>query len=124
MSNELKHYPSTLPLPFSKAIRAGNLLLLSGQVSMSSNGEVIKGSITEQTNTIMERIGETLRECGADYNNIIKTTVWLTSMEHFSEFNEAYKKYFVENLPVRSTVTAGIALDLDVEIEVQAWIAE
>ncbi len=124
MSQSVTRYPSTLPFPFSKAIRAGNLLLLSGQMSMSAEGEVIHGSITEQTNVIMERIGETLRECGADYKDVIKATIWLTSMDHFAEFNEAYKAYFQDALPVRSTVTAGLALGLDVEVEVQAWIED
>ncbi|GAA5188908.1 hypothetical protein GCM10025772_10020 [Ferrimonas gelatinilytica] len=91
---------------------------------MSAAGEVIHGSVTEQTHAIMERIGETLRECGADYKDVIKATIWLSSMDHFAEFNEAYKAYFQDALPVRSTVTAGLALGLDVEIEVQAWIED
>jgi len=72
----------------------------------------------------MERIGETLKLCGADFAQIVKTTVWLSDMAHFAGFNEIYRRYFDQGLPVRSTVTAGLALGVDVELEVQAWVGD
>ena len=124
MSNEIVRYPSELPFPFSRAVRAGGFLMLSGQVPMTATGEVVKGTIEEQTEAVMTRIGETLQHCGADFSQVVKATVWLSDMKHFSGFNEVYKRYFEAGLPVRSTVTSGLALGVDVEIEVQAWVGE
>lgn len=122
MSESIVRYPSELPFPFSRAVRAGGLLMLSGQVPMTPQGEVVRGTIQEQTEAVMERIGETLRLCGADFSQVVKATVWLSDMTHFTGFNEVYRRYFDQGLPVRSTVTAGLALGVDVEIEVQAWV--
>jgi len=124
MSNDIVRYPSELPLPFSRAIRAGGFLLLSGQIPMSAEGEVVTGTIEEQTEAVMTRIGETLAHCGADFSQVVKATVWLSDMQHFAGFNEVYKRYFEAGLPVRSTVASGLALGVDVEVEVQAWVGE
>ncbi|MBR9827555.1 MAG: RidA family protein [Oceanospirillales bacterium] len=122
MNDSIKRYPSTLPFPFSRAVKAGGFLMLSGQVPMTAQGEVVKGTIQEQTDAVMTRIGETLAHCGADFSQVVKVTVWLSGMEHFAGFNEVYTHYFDAGLPVRSTVTAGLALGVDVEVEVQAWV--
>ena len=71
----------------------------------------------------MARIGETLAECGASFEQVIKATVWLSDMQHFAGFNDVYKRHFDGGFPVRSTVGgAQLALGVDVEIEVQAWV--
>ncbi|MBA4503272.1 RidA family protein [Marinobacterium marinum] len=124
MTDSIQRFPSDLPLPFSRAVKAGGFLMLSGQVPMTANGEVVLGTIEEQTETVMTRIGETLAHCGADFSQVVKVTVWLSDMQHFAGFNEVYKRYFEAGLPVRSTVTAGLALGVDVEVEVQAWVGE
>jgi reactive intermediate/imine deaminase len=105
-------------------VRAAGFLMLSGQVPMTPQGEVVRGTIQEQTQAVMERIGETLKLCGADFSQVVKATVWLSDMAHFAGFNEVYRRYFDQGLPVRSTVTAGLALGVDVEIEVQAWVGD
>lgn len=124
MSEGIVRYASQLPFPFSRAVRAGGFLMLSGQVPMTAEGSVVRGSIQEQTQAVMERIGETLKLCGADFSQVVKTTVWLSDMTHFAGFNEIYGRYFDQGLPVRSTVTAGLALGVDVEVEVQAWVGD
>jgi len=122
MNELITRYPSSLPFPFSRAVRAGDFLLLSGQIPMSVDGEIVRGTIQEQTIAVISRINETLLHCGADLDKVVKVTAWLSDMKYFEGFNEVYKRYFSTTLPVRSTVTAGLALGVDVEIEVQAWL--
>lgn len=122
MSNDLQRFPSTLPYPFSKAIRVGDFLFLSGQIPMCADGEVVRGDIQAQTAAVMTRIGETLAECGSSFDQVVKATVWLSDMQHFAGFNEVYQRHFNNGYPVRSTVSAGLALGVDIEIEVQAWV--
>lgn len=122
MSERLQRYPSHLPYPFSKAIRVGDFLFLSGQVPMSPEGEVVRGDIRVQTEAVMTRISETLAECGVGFDQVVKATVWLSDMQHFTGFNEVYTRHFNNGFPVRSTVGAQLALGVDVEVEVQAWL--
>ncbi|HFX1504150.1 TPA: RidA family protein [Pseudomonas aeruginosa] len=124
MSDDIQRYPSSLPFPFSRAVRAGGFLFLSGQVPMSPTGEVVRGDIQTQTEAVMARIGETLESCGARFDQLVKVTVWLSDMAHFAGFNEVYQRHVQGALPVRSTVTAGLPLGVDVEVEVQAWVGE
>jgi len=122
--SDIQRYPSSLPFPFSRAVRAGGFLFLSGQIPMSADGQVVKGDIQTQTEAVMQRIGESLQACGANFGQVVKATVWLSDMAHFAGFNEVYKRYFEQGLPVRSCVTAGLALGVDVEVEVQAYVGE
>ena len=122
MSDTIKRYPSHLPFPFSKAIRVGDFLFLSGQVPMNPQGEVVRGDICVQTEAVMTRISETLAECGVGFDQVVKATVWLSDMQHFAGFNEVYKRHFPNGFPVRSTVGAQLALGVDIEVEVQAWL--
>lgn len=75
MSDDIQRYPSSLPFPFSRAVRAGGFLFLSGQVPMSPSGEVVRGDIQTQTEAVMARIGETLENCGARFDQLVKVTV-------------------------------------------------
>lgn len=123
MNAAIKHYPTSLPFPFSKAVEVGGILYLSGQVSMTPDATPIRGDIQAQTRVIMDNISETLDSLGSKRENIFKVTVWLSDMKHFSDFNQVYAAYFADRLPVRSVVSAKLAFDLDVEIEVQALAA-
>jgi len=122
MPDTITRYPSHLPFPFSRAIRVGDFLFLSGQVPMNPQGEVVRGDISVQTEAVMTRISETLAECGVGCDQVVKATVWLSDMQHFTGFNEVYKRHFPNGFPVRSTVGAQLALGVDVEVEVQAWL--
>ena len=89
---------------------------------MSAEGEPLYGSVNQQTQQIMHAIRETLARADTTLDNIVKVQVWLSSMDHFSEFNAAYSAFFPEGFPARSVVTSHLAFDLDVEIEVQAVV--
>ncbi|KAA1052042.1 RidA family protein [Pseudocitrobacter sp. 73] len=116
----LQRFPSSKPFPFSDMVKANGFLFLSGQVSMTQNGEPLPGSVTEQTLRIMDSIEQTLALAGATLNDIARVQVWLSEMAHFAEFNAAYRSHFPDGFPARSVVTSRLAFGLDVEIEVQA----
>jgi reactive intermediate/imine deaminase len=113
-------YPTTKYLPFSDAVQANGFIFLSGHVSMTAEGQPLHGSVSLQTQRIMQSISETLARADATLGNIVKVQVWLSSMEHFAEFNTAYRAFFPDGFPARSVVTSQLAFGLDVEIEVQA----
>ncbi|MCF7543596.1 RidA family protein [Pseudomonas petrae] len=120
MNHAIKHYPASLPFPFSKAVEVGGFLFLSGQVSMAADATPVYGDVKAQTQVIMESISRTLESVGAKLEDIFRVTVWLSDMKYFSEFNQTYTAYFSDGFPVRSVVSAKLVFDLDVEIEVQA----
>ena len=116
----LQRFPSSKPFPFSDMVKANGFLFLSGQVSMTQNGEPLPGSISEQTQRILDSIEQTLALAGATLNDIVRAQVWLSDMDNFAEFNTAWRNRFSNGFPSRSVVTSRLAFGLDVEIEVQA----
>jgi 2-iminobutanoate/2-iminopropanoate deaminase len=119
---QLHRIPNTTGYPLSRAIRAGDLLLLSGQIPVDENGQVVRGDIAAQTHAVLQRIGETLKLAGATYSDVVRATVWLADIADFAAFNDVYRSYFNDGFPTRSTVQAKLALDVGIEIEVQAWL--
>ena len=120
--SKIQRYPTPMPVPFSKAVRAGGFLFLSGQLAMDASGNILEGDVVAQTRVVLERIAATLRECGASMADVVKTTVWLGSLDDFAAFNEEYRRHFSAGLPARSTVQAKLYRSAKVEIEVQAWV--
>jgi 2-iminobutanoate/2-iminopropanoate deaminase len=108
--------------PYSQAIKAsGNFLFSSGQIPMSPAGTLVTGSVQDQAKQCMANVGALLEAAGLSFENIVKTTIFLSSMDHFASVNEAYGSYFSDNPPARSTVAvAGLPRNVDVEIEVVA----
>ena len=120
MSNSIERFPTALPVPFSKAVRAGGFVFLSGQLAMQADGNIVAGDVQVQTKFVLERIAATLQEVGSGMADVVKATVWLSSLDDFAAFNEEYKKHFSAGLPTRSTVEAKLYKGALVEIEVQA----
>ena len=118
----IERTPSELPLPFSKAVRAGGFLFLSGQIPLDASGAPLRGTIEEQTANVIERIAASLAQQGSRLEDVLRVTVWLSDLALFARFNAVYAGYFqAPHLPVRSTVQAKLAFDVDVEIEVTAY---
>lgn len=114
--------PSELPFPFSRAVRAGGFLYLSGQIPLDDAGKPVHGAIGAQTRLVLDRIAATLAACDAGLGDVVKVTVWLSDLALFGQFNEVYREYFAADcLPARSLVRAQLAFDVDVEIEVVAY---
>ena len=105
--------------PYSQAIKAsGNFLFCSGQIALTPEGELIETSVDDQAEQALKNLGAVLAEAGLDYENVVKTTIFLSSMEHFATVNEIYRKFFKNDPPARSTVAvAGLPRGVDVEIE-------
>ena len=118
----ITRYPSPLPAPFSKAVRAGDFLFLSGVLAMDAQANIVEGDVQVQTRFVMERIAATLAELGASMAQVVKATVWLADLEDFAAFNQEYAKHFPEDLPSRSCVQAPLYKGARVEIEVQAYL--
>jgi 2-iminobutanoate/2-iminopropanoate deaminase len=110
--------------PYSPAIRAGNLVFLSGQVAFDpSSGALVDGDISAQTDQVMRNIGALLNAAGTDFAHVVRTTVFLAAMAEFAKMNDIYARYVVDPPPARSTVqVARLPRDARVEIDVIAVI--
>ena len=120
----IRRYPTPLPVPFSKAVRAGDFLFLSGVLAMDPQTRIIEGDVQAQAKVVLERIAATLAECGASMAQVVKATIWLADLADFAAFNAEYAKHFGGALPARSCVQAVLYQGAKVEIEVQAFAPE
>jgi len=120
----IRRYPTPLPVPFSKAVRAGDFLFLSGVLAMDAQARIVDGDVQVQTRVVLERIAATLEECGATLQQVVKATIWLADLADFVAFNAEYAKHFGGALPARSCVQAVLYQGAKVEIEVQAFVRE
>jgi len=106
--------------PYSQAVQVGKFLFLSGQIPLhAKTGEVVGNTVSEQTKQIMENIKVVLSSQGLSFDHVVKTTVFITDLSSYGEFNAVYESYFAENPPARSTVEVS-KLPKDVLIEVEA----
>ena len=108
--------------PYSPAVRAGQLVFISGQVPIDpSTGNLIDGDIAAQTRRALDNLGALLKAAGLSYANVVRTTVFLADMNDFSSMNQAYATFFSEPYPARSTVQVSrLPKDARVEIDVIA----
>jgi 2-iminobutanoate/2-iminopropanoate deaminase len=108
--------------PYSQAIRAGNLLFLSGQIPIDpATGNLVDGGIEAQTRQVFHNIGEILQAGGSSFDGVVTATVYLADMNDFAKVNEIYATYFSSPAPARATVqVARLPRDCKVEIQVIA----
>ncbi|MBY0496238.1 MAG: RidA family protein [Cyanobacteria bacterium] len=108
--------------PYSPAVKAGNLLFLSGSIPLDPvSGQLVEGGITEQTTRVLENIKGLLAAAGTDFNHVVRTTVFMVDLGEFAAMNEVYSSYFAAPYPARSTVqVARLPRDVRVEIDVIA----
>lgn len=105
--------------PYSQAIKANGFVFVSGQIPIQpSTGELVKGTITEQTALVLTNLGEILKHAGTSLSKVVKTTVFLKDMNDFDEMNKTYAEFFESTKPARATVqVARLPKDVSVEIE-------
>ncbi|BAV50922.1 endoribonuclease L-PSP [Mesorhizobium loti] len=108
--------------PFSAAVRAGDLLFLSGQVALDpATRKLVAGDIGAQTEQIFANISSVLEAAGKSFDDVMKANVYLTDMKEFGAMNTVYARYFRTPYPARTTIqVAGLPLGAAVEIEVVA----
>jgi len=106
--------------PYSQAVRVGNFLYTSGQIALDpQSGEFLSGEIEQETERTIENISAILKAGGLSLDNVIKTTVYLTDLSHFTRMNHIYEKYFSGNKPARACVQVA-ALPKGAKVEIEA----
>jgi 2-iminobutanoate/2-iminopropanoate deaminase len=109
--------------PYSQATEAGGFLFCSGQIAINpKDNSVLAGSVTEQAELVMTNIKAVLEAAHLGFENVVKTTIFLTDMNDFAKVNEIYGRYFKADPPARSTIAvAALPKGVTVEVEVLAW---
>src|SRR5687768_16639979 len=110
--------------PYSQAIIANGFVYTAGQIPLDpATGELVQGDIATQTKRVMESLKAILEQAGASLQTVVKTTVFLKSMDDFAAMNTVYAEYFGDHKPARSTVQAAkLPRDVNVEIEAVAVV--
>lgn len=110
--------------PYSQAVVAGGVVYCSGQVPLDpDSGELVDGSVAEQTHRCLANLGAVLEEAGSGFDRVVKVTAYLTDMSDFGEFNEAYAESFSSSAPARATVgVAALPKGARVEVDCVALI--
>jgi 2-iminobutanoate/2-iminopropanoate deaminase len=111
--------------PYNQAVQVGSFLFISGQICIEPSGGTLKNKdIQEETHQVMHNLKAILQEAGMDFGNVVKTTIFLTDMNQFSEVNTIYGKYFENGkqgdqtaFPARETVQVS-ALPKFVNVEI------
>jgi len=119
--------PPTPPAPlgpYNQAVTSGNLLFLFGQIALIPGTELLNNaSIADETHQVMKNLESILTAEGIDFSHILKTTIYLSGMEHFAEVNLVYGQYFSSEYPARETVAVkGLPRNVNVEISMIAAI--
>jgi 2-iminobutanoate/2-iminopropanoate deaminase len=109
--------------PYSPAVRAGQLLFVSGQVPIDpATGQMIEGDVAAQTRRVLDSVGALLLAGGRSFADVVRTTIFLADMNDFAAVNTVYAQYFSEPYPARATVqVARLPKDARVEIDVIAF---
>ena len=120
--------PSAPPVagPYSPAVRAGDWLVLAGQVGLDpATGRIVDGGVEAQTRQVLANIAAVLSDCGAALTDVAKTTVFVTDLGDFATVNAVYAAAFGDHKPARSTVqVAALPGGAQVEIEAWAWVGQ
>ncbi len=105
--------------PYSQATEINGTLYISGQIAIDpASGELIESDIKAQTDLVLINIGAILKAAGYTYENVVKSTVLLTTMDHFADMNEVYNRYYSTNRPARAAFAAlGLPKGALIEIE-------
>ena len=115
--------PSAPPVagPYSPAVRAGDWLVLAGQIPLDpATGLIVAGNASAQAQQVLDNIVAVLTDCGATLNDVAKTTVFITDFADFAAMNDVYAAAFGDHRPARSTVQVA-ALPAGANVEIEAW---
>jgi len=106
--------------PYSQAIRAGDMLWLSGQIALNpTTMQLVSDSVAEQTRQVLINMGEVLTAAGFDFGDLVQCTIYLKDMNDFGTVNEIYASYMPDPPPARATVEVS-RLPKDVRVEIGA----
>ena len=110
--------------PYNQAVKAGELLFISGQVPIDpATNELIKGSVADEAHQVMKNLDAILKEANLTFQHVVKTSIFLSDMNLFTEVNEVYATYFDGDYPARETVAVkGLPKNVNVEISMIAVV--
>ncbi len=112
--------------PYSQGVRAGSIIYFSGQIPLDpKTGQLVSGGIDEQTRRVMENVAALLKSQGLGFEHVVKTTIFLASINDFQAVNEIYGSFFKQAPPARTTIQAGgLPRGALIEIEVIAMAGD
>lgn len=115
------HAPKAIG-PYAQAVKANGFLFTAGQIPLDPGSmELVEGDVTAQTERVLANLAAVLAEAGVSWGDVVKTTVFLRSMDDFAAMNAVYARVFGDARPARSTVAvAGLPRNVSVEIELVA----
>ena len=110
--------------PYSQAVIAGNMMYVSGQIALHPvTGELVMSNLEAETRQVMENIRAILAQASVSFDAIVKSSIFLSDMAHFTRVNEVYSSFFTGNYPARETVqVAGLPKNVNVEISVIVFL--
>jgi 2-iminobutanoate/2-iminopropanoate deaminase len=110
--------------PYSQAVKAGNILFVSGQIAINrTSGVLVNSSIPDETTQVMANLEGILKQAGTNFSNVVKCSIFLKDMNFFPVVNEVYGKYFPNHPPARETIEVSrLPKDVNVEISCIAII--
>jgi 2-iminobutanoate/2-iminopropanoate deaminase len=106
--------------PYSPVVVSGDLVATAGQVAFDEDGELVRGGIEEQARQVFENLSTCLAAAGCGLEDVIKVTTFLSDLGDFPAYNGVYEEYFSAPYPARTTVQAGLAPGLLIEVEALA----
>jgi len=111
--------------PYSQAITVDGWVFCSGQIPLDpGSGEILSGDVSEQTDLVLRNLRGVLEAAGSSFDQVVKTTVFLSDMSDFAQMNEVYARHFGDHRPARAAVqAAALPRGVDVEIECVARVA-
>jgi 2-iminobutanoate/2-iminopropanoate deaminase len=106
--------------PYSHAVGCGDLIFVSGQGPVDpETGAIVHGNLEAEATLTFKNLEAVLKDCGSSLDKVLKTTVFLSDIDNFAEFNEIYKRFFTKDHPARTCIQAG-RLPFDIKIEIEA----
>ena len=119
----VQNAPPGMNLPFSEAVRAGDMLYLAGMLGTDASGKLVAGGIKTEAKQTMDNISANLTRHGASLDRVVQCTVALADMADWPAFNDVYRGYFKEHFPARMAYGAGaLALGARVEVQCNAYV--
>jgi 2-iminobutanoate/2-iminopropanoate deaminase len=115
--------PSAPPVagPYSPAVRAGDFVVLAGQVGIAVDGKLVPGGIEAQTGQVLANIAAVLGDIGAGWDDVARTTIFLTDLGNFATVNALYEGAIGAHRPARTTIGVA-ALPVSALVEIECWV--
>ncbi len=110
-----------MKLPFSRAVRAGDFVFVSGQMATDADGRLADGGIETQAHQVFRNIETILKDAGCTMADVVKCTCWIDDSRDFTRFNAVFAEVFPKDPPARSTVVSKLLLDGKLEVEAIAY---